>query len=54
MQLMTGYVDNAVIAANTDDNDNDGSGSGRDKPRIPGGPGCDDPGDILEHPECRV
>lgn len=30
------------------------SGSGRRKPRIPGGSGCDDPGDILEHPECSV
>lgn len=26
----------------------------RSKPRIPGGSGCDDPEDILEHPECRV
>lgn len=26
---------------------------GRSKPRIPGGSGCDDPGDIIEHPECR-
>lgn len=25
---------------------------GRSKPRVPGGSGCDDPGDILEHPEC--
>lgn len=25
----------------------------RRKPRIPGGSGCDDPDDILEHPECR-
>jgi hypothetical protein len=30
------------------------SGSGRKRPRIPGGSGCDDPGDILEHPECRA
>lgn len=30
------------------------SGSGRDKPRIPGGSGCDDPGDLVEHPECRA
>lgn len=22
------------------------------KVRVPGGSGCDDPGDILEHPEC--
>jgi hypothetical protein len=25
----------------------------RRKKRIPGGSGCDDPGDIIEHPECR-
>jgi hypothetical protein len=25
----------------------------RRKPRIPGGSGCDDPRDIIEHPECR-
>lgn len=31
----------------------DESGSGRRKPRIPGGSGCDDAGDIAEHPECR-
>ncbi len=24
----------------------------RRKPRIPGGSGCDDPEDIIEHPEC--
>lgn len=27
---------------------------GRSKPRIPGGSGCDDPHDLIEHPECRV
>lgn len=27
-------------------------GSGRGKPRVPGGSGCDDPEDIIEHPEC--
>jgi hypothetical protein len=32
--------------------DNGRSGSGRDKPRIPGGSGCDDAGDIAEHAEC--
>lgn len=38
-----------------DDNGGDGpSGSGRKRPRIPGGSGCDDPGDVLEHPECRI
>ena len=25
----------------------------RRKKRIPGGSGCDDPGDVLEHPQCR-
>lgn len=25
----------------------------RRKRRVPGGSGCDDPGDVLEHPECR-
>ena len=25
----------------------------RRKKRIPGGSGCDDPGDVAEHPECR-
>jgi hypothetical protein len=24
----------------------------RRKPRVPGGSGCDDPRDIIEHPEC--
>jgi hypothetical protein len=28
-------------------------GRGRGKVRVPGGSGCDDPGDIIEHPECR-
>jgi hypothetical protein len=37
---------------NDDDGDNDVSGSGRSKPRVPGGSGCDDPGDVAEHPEC--
>lgn len=25
----------------------------RSKPRIKGGSGCDDPRDVIEHPECR-
>lgn len=33
----------------TDDN---GSGSGRKKPRVPGGSGCDDAGDVAEHASC--
>ncbi|WP_267634222.1 hypothetical protein [Frigidibacter sp. RF13] len=36
-----------------DDDDDNGSGSGRDKPRIPGGSGCDDAGDVAEHAACR-
>ena len=27
---------------------------GRSKTRVPGGSGCDDPEDILEHPECSA
>jgi hypothetical protein len=26
----------------------------RNKPRVPGGSGCDDPRDLIEHPECRA
>jgi hypothetical protein len=38
-----------------DDNDDDShdSDSGRSKTRVPGGSGCDDAGDIAEHPECK-
>lgn len=25
----------------------------RRKPRVKGGSGCDDPHDVIEHPECR-
>jgi len=25
----------------------------RRKARVPGGSGCDDPRDLIEHPECR-
>lgn len=35
-----------------DDDDDNGSGSGRHKPRVPGGSGCDDAGDVAEHPAC--
>lgn len=34
--------------------DRRGGGGHGGRPRIPGGSGCDDPGDIVEHPECRV
>ena len=30
------------------------SGGHGGRPRTPGGSGCDDPGDILEHPECSA
>ena len=36
-----------------DNSGDDESGSGRSKPRIPGGSGCDDAGDVMEHAECR-
>ena len=36
------------------DDDDDSSGSGRSKPRIPGGSGCDDAGDVAEHADCQV
>ncbi len=26
----------------------------RSKPRVPGGSGCDDPRDLIEHPECVI
>lgn len=32
--------------------DDNGSGSGRDRPRVPGGSGCDDAGDVAEHAGC--
>lgn len=30
----------------------DGSIDKRRKPRVPGGSGCDDPRDLIQHPEC--
>jgi hypothetical protein len=41
--------------ASSDDSDDNNavSGSGRSRARVPGGSGCDDAGDIAEHPECR-
>jgi hypothetical protein len=41
----------------SDDDSNDDSNqsnSNRRKPRIPGGSGCDDAGDVAEHAECRA
>lgn len=39
-------------ASSTGNSAGDVSGSNRRRPRIPGGSGCDDAGDIAEHPEC--
>jgi hypothetical protein len=38
--------------SNDDNSNDDVSGSGRKKPRVPGGSGCDDPGDVAEHASC--
>lgn len=48
----SGSDDNSSSGGSGDDSSDDGDSSGRDKPRIPGGSGCDDAGDIAEHPEC--
>ncbi len=48
-----GDDDNGHHGRGHDRKGDDGNGSGRGRPRVPGGSGCDDPGDILEHPECR-
>jgi hypothetical protein len=44
-----------------DDDANDDNGGGKNadddggrRPRVPGGAGCDDPGDVAEHASCRV
>jgi hypothetical protein len=41
-------------ASHDSDDDGDASGSNRRKPRVPGGSGCDDAGDVAEHAECRM
>ncbi len=48
--------DNSGSGSGGDDHDDDEdvSNSGRSKPRIPGGSGCDDPGDGAEHSECSA
>ena len=49
-----GDRDDDDSASNDDSNDDSpASGSNRRKPRVPGGSGCDDAGDIAEHAECR-
>ena len=49
-----GDRDDDDSASNDDSNDDSpASGSNRRKPRVPGGSGCDDAGDIAEHAACR-
>jgi hypothetical protein len=45
--------DNSTSSSSSNNSANDVSGSGRKKPRIKGGSGCDDPGDVAEHAACR-
>jgi len=45
MSLSSGLFDAAMLDAEFDK---------RRKKRIPGGSGCDDPEDIIEHPECAL
>jgi hypothetical protein len=40
-------------SASSNNSANDVSGSGRKKPRIKGGSGCDDAGDVAEHAACQ-
>lgn len=47
-----GHDDGHISGDGSDDGPNDVSGSGRDRPRIPGGSGCDDAGDRQEHAGC--
>ncbi len=44
MTLSNGLFDASILSAEFDK---------RRKPRIPGGSGCDDPRDLIEHPACR-
>lgn len=45
MSLSSGLFDAAMLDAEFDK---------RRKKRIPGGSGCDDPEDLIEHPECAL
>ena len=49
-----GNHDTGHQSRNDDRKNDDGSASGRRRPRVPGGSGCDDPGDIAEHPSCSL
>ena len=45
LNLTSGLFDASVLDTAVDK---------RRKPRVPGGSGCDDPRDLIEHPECRA
>jgi lipopolysaccharide export LptBFGC system permease protein LptF len=45
--------DNSTSSSSSNNSNNDVSGSGRKKPRIKGGSGCDDAGDVAEHAACQ-
>lgn len=53
-RVQTGLGLGTANSAGANPQANDVSGSGRDRVRIPGGSGCDDPRDLIEHPECRL
>ena len=51
--VVTGVSTAALVSVDAPQDAIDRRGrGGRSKTRIPGGSGCDDPEDILEHPEC--
>jgi hypothetical protein len=51
VKILPGGPADAVAA---EDRDRRGRDKGGRRPLVPGGSGCGDPGDIPEHPECRV
>jgi hypothetical protein len=48
-----GSTDDNSSSSSSNNSANDVSGSGRKKPRIKGGSGCDDAGDVAEHAACQ-
>lgn len=42
LSLADGLFDTSILDGSFD----------RRRPRVPGGSGCDDPRDLIEHPEC--
>jgi hypothetical protein len=54
--LATTAISVTPVAAKTDGvwtQDSNSMIDKRRKARVPGGSGCDDPRDLIEHPECR-